>query len=254
LAPESVAIAIKSLKEEIIPFLKSQNIATSEVLVFATAAVRKSMNDPNKSGQKFLDSIVALGFKMPKVFSEDDECIHAALGVISGMQITEPELKNYSIIDTGGGSHQLIEVHNNKIIKQKSIPLGSHSDLSKLSEQANFIKLGFSKTKALVVIGTSSTILNAMDLENKDHLRRIRDEIRELEVNARREYLTRLINASKDPDKATAIGLLVDYRLMIIDKAFSLILNCADQLEIESFHYSKRQAMHFVSQNGFYSI
>ncbi len=251
LAPESVAIAIKSLKEEIIPFLKSQNIATSEVLVFATAAVRKSMNDPNKSGQKFLNSMVTLGFKEPRVFSEDDECRYAALGVIAGMQVTEPELKNYSIIDTGGGSHQLIEVRDNKITKQKSIPLGSHSDLSKLSEQADFIKLGFNKTKALVVIGTSSTILNAMDLADRPRLRSIRDKLLGLDVSARREYLTGLINASEDPDKATALSLLVDYRLMIIHQALTLILNCADQLEVESFHYSKQQAMHFVSQNGF---
>ena len=90
-----------------------------------------------------------------------------------------------------------------------------------------------------------------MDLEDRDHLRKIRDNIRPQDISNRREYLTKLINASKDPEKETALGLLVDYRLMIIDKALSLILNCADQLKVERFHYSRQQAMHYVSQHGF---
>ncbi len=254
LAPESVAVALTSVHENITPYLQAKNINPHTLLVFATAAVRKSQHDP--SGKQFLKQLYDLGIadasKNPiRVFSEDDECKYAALGVINGMRSTEPELHDYSILDTGGASHQLIEVRANNITKQISIALGSHSDHSKLSELADFIKLGFSKSSVLVVIGTSSTILNAMDIANRQQLREVRDRLVPMPVSERREYLTKLINASQDPDKAIALSLLVDYRLMIIDKALSLILNCADQLEIESFHYSKEQAMHYVSQHGF---
>jgi len=251
LAPESVAVALKSVSENIIPYLKAKGIDPKNLLVFATAAVRKSQHDA--SGKQFLAALYDLGIADAKsnpirIFSEDDECRYAALGVINGMQ---DGLSDYSILDTGGASHQLIEVRNKQIIRQVSIPIGSHSDHADLRSKADFIKLGFTKSKYLVVIGTSSTILNAMDMANRDHLREVRDTLVPMAVSERREYLTQMINASEDPDKATALSLLVDYRLMIIDKALSLILNCADQLEIESFYYSKQQAMHYVSQHGF---
>ena len=70
LASDSISISLSNLKDNIIPFLKTQGIKLEDVLVFATAAIRRAVNDPNKSGQKFIKALEDLGFNGIRVFSE----------------------------------------------------------------------------------------------------------------------------------------------------------------------------------------
>ncbi len=258
LDPDSVAIAMKSLTEKIIPFLKKQNIPLEDVLVFATAAVRKAMNDPGGSGQNFLDTLIKLGFKSPRVFTEDDECTYAALGVVFEISERYPELKDYAILDTGGASHQLIAIdHNqpkliaheqssNPIKKQISIPLGSHSDL-KQSKLPDFKALGFSSCETLILIGTTGTIVSAIPNVNVELIRSLEKQLEPLSVTTRRDLLNQYIR-----DESIR-ALFVDFRLKIIDKAFSIISNAALSLGSKHFIRSESQAMHYVSEHGFKS-
>lgn len=258
LAASSVQTALENLKQKIIPFLKTKNIALGCVIVFATAAVRKAMQDRGQSGQQFLDQLISLGFKDPRVFSEDDECRYAAYGVIQEMREKYPNTKNYCMLDTGGGSHQLVSIDDKgqkipeAIVKMQSIPLGSHSDLSNLATEANFIEFGFKPYKNLVLIGTTASILSSMHELSQKQLARLVVELEKMNLEQRREHLTKVIKAAgKSPvETKKLLSLLVDYRLQILPNAFKLILNCARNLGVEKFISCSRQAMNYISCEG----
>jgi hypothetical protein len=237
---KSVITALENLQNKILPFLSEQDIKPQEVIVIATAAIRKAMNDPKGSGQFFIDEVIRLGFPKVKVLSEAEECDYAAYGVIDEVGDLHDK---FLMLDTGGASHQLVEFDHG-IIKQKiSVNIGSHSDF-KQEDFVDFAKEGFSISLPLAVIGTSGLILNYINNLNRQTLKKIIDTLENLDIKNRREFLELMV------DNPEIYELFVDFRLAILPKAFSIILNCAENLKINKFIYASNQAVHYISKNG----
>jgi len=240
LAADALAISLSNLKERILPFLKSQAIELEDVLVFATAAIRRAMKDPNKSGQKFINSLEEMGFKGIRVFSEKEEAIYGSMGALED----HPEIRNIAILDTGGASHQLTEVKDGKILKTISIPIGSHTDMNSI-EMPSFTDMGFNSQNILMTIGTSGRILNSVPSVNLKQLVEIEEKLQSLTIEERKDYLRNLIK-----DKGVH-KLFVDYRIAILPNSFKLIINCAQNLGAKEFLPSKQAAKNFISKHGF---
>lgn len=241
LSSESVKIALASMREQILPMLEEYEVKPEEVLVFATAAIREAMKDPRGSGKKFIKKLEDFGFRDIKVFTEEQECIYAAMAVYDQLQA---EHKDFLLLDTGGASHQLVEIVNGDIIQQKSFPIGSHANLSKI-KLPNYLTYGYSQDKSLALIGTSAAILHEIPNMNRNSLAEIVENLEPMDIAARRNFLKLLI-----PNEATH-NLLVDFRLAIINNAFRIILEIASQLRCFEFLYSPSQTMNFVSLHGF---
>lgn len=241
LDPASVTTALTSIDKQILPFLKEHEIDPREVKVFATAAVRQSMTDIAKSGEKFLSEVKKRGFEDIRVFSVDQECEYAAWAVID--EIGDAYDK-FLVLDTGGASHQLIEIETKKIIRQISIPIGSHSDLTKV-EMPKFSELGFGQALPMTLLGTSGLILGKIPKANRVLLREVYIALESLDLEGRREFLKSLI------EEKNIYPLLVDYRLQVLPNAFRIIYNCANNLNVPEFVCSTRQAMDYVSHHGF---
>lgn len=239
----SVAVALESLDKQILPFLKEHEIEPADVKVFATAAVRVAMRDPLESGKKFLEQVELRGFKDPRVFSEDQECSYAAWAVINEIGFTK---KNFLVLDTGGASHQLVQVADKKIIRKESFPIGSHSDIANL-ELPNFLELGFTSGLPLTLLGTSGLILSKIPKINKATIREVFTALEGLDIAGRRNFLSSII------DDKHLYHLFVDYRLQVLPNAFRLIYNCVNNLNVSEFVPSSQQAMHYVSEHGFLS-
>lgn len=238
LNPKSVEIAYKSLENEILPFLKSKSIKLEEVIVFATAAIRRSMQDSSGSGKAFLEKLEGLGFKNAKVFSEEDECRYAALAVIEELG---GDYDSFQVLDTGGASHQLIQVENKQITKMQSFPIGSHVDLNKVS-LPDFED--YEKDLPLVLLGTSGMILHHIENLDLMFLEDIIGDMQIMSVAERKEYLSVIIEDTE------VQKLFVDYRLKVLPVAFSLIKNCAEKIQATKFLAATKQAMDYVSANG----
>lgn len=249
LNPESVKTAIKSLDEKIIPFLKTRGITNSDVLIFATAAIRLSMRDPLGSGEKFLKELIDRSFKNIRVFSEEEECLYGARAVINEISSSRPNLKNFTILDTGGASHQIIQVIDLEPVKHKSFPIGSHTDLSSL-KLPDLSKEGFSESANLVVLGTTGQILSGADSLSRS--RDIYSDILSLytrleaaSVTERKIVLEYMVSDPKIRE------LFVEYRLAILPQAIRIILNTMQQLRCTSILNSKQEAIQFISKIGF---
>lgn len=240
LHPESVAVALNSIDKEIIPLLQKENIAIKDVLVFATAAVREAMKDSEGSGQAFLEELNKRGFINPRVFSEEDECNYAAWAVCEELA----KLDKFLVLDTGGASHQLIEIFHGEISKKQSFPIGSHSNLDEL-ELPDFKALRYSCGLPLVLIGTSAVILNSIKGFDINILRELVKNLPLLSLSERRNLLIALT-----PDSSVH-SLYIDFRLEILPNAFKLVLNCAENLGVTQFIACKNQAIDYVSNNGF---
>lgn len=238
---DSVKIALTSMREQIIPFLEGQGIDPSELLVFATAAIREAMKDPRKSGQSFIKQLHKFGIKEVKVFTEDEECFYAAMAVYEDLK---HKYQEFLLLDTGGASHQLIELSNGEIIKHKSFPIGSHTDLNK-TQIPKYLTYKYSQNKPLALIGTSAMILREIPNINRNTLGSIVEELESMSIEERRSFLKILI-----PNEAV-YPLLVDFRLAVINNAFKIILNCAKELRCPEFIYTPSQAMNYISEHGF---
>jgi exopolyphosphatase/guanosine-5'-triphosphate,3'-diphosphate pyrophosphatase len=79
----------------------------------ATAAVRDASN-----GKAFLKQIAEIGLK-PRLISGDEEAELAGLGVISAIPVA-----NGTVADLGGGSLELISVHDREVGTGATLPLG----------------------------------------------------------------------------------------------------------------------------------
>ena len=241
LAKESVKIAVTSLREEIIPFLSKHNIEPAELLVFATAAIREAMKDPRGSGESFLKKLRGFGFQDIRVFSEDEECCYAAMAVYEDLK---DKYQDFLLLDTGGASHQLVEISAGEIVRHKSFPIGSHADFTKV-KLPKYLVYNYSFDKPLALIGTSALILRAIPNICRSTLTQIVAELEPMDVSARRDFLKLLI-----PDE-TVHELFVDFRLAIINNAFKIILNCVTELRCPELVYAPGQSMNYISENGF---
>ncbi len=238
LNPNSVKIALNSIENEILSFLESQNLKPNELIVFATAAVRRSMQDSAGSGQEFINKLNELGFKEVKIFSEEDECRYAALAVIEELG---NDYDDFHVLDTGGASHQLIQIENREITKMQSFPIGSHTDLN----QTSLPDFGdYQKEFPLVLLGTSGMILHHVEHLDLLFLEDMIKDMNSMTVGQRREYLSVIIQDEEVQE------LFVDYRLKVLPKAFSIIKNCAEKTQATEFLAASMQAMDYVSKYG----
>lgn len=245
LADESLAIALDSFDNGIKPFLQEHNINVEDLLCFATAAVRVSMNDPNKSGEKFIDELKSRGIQELKVFSEEDECKYAAYAVIASLD----KLNNYSILDSGGASHQLIEVSNSELQLFKSFKIGSHTDLSK-NKLPNLKEYKYKSQENLVILGTTGQILNHASLLKSsknlaEDLYKLFTKLDSIGIAERKVFLEELV---EEPEIQK---LFVDYRLAILPQAIQIIHNVVAQLEVKNIYSSDDEAIHYISKHGF---
>ena len=103
---------------------KEQNAV---ILAAATAAVRSAAN-----GREFCDRVLAETGIQLHVISGQKEAELDFLGIMQ----TLPEIENGLIVDTGGGSTELILFENRTLQEKISLPLGAAS----LYEQANTLK------------------------------------------------------------------------------------------------------------------
>ncbi len=247
LSSDSVSIALNSFDQQIVPFLKEQNIEISDLLCFATAAVRVSMQDPDKSGESFINELKSRGIKEVKVFSEEDECKYAAYAVMASLE----KLNNYSILDSGGASHQLMEVQDSKLQLFNSFKIGSHTDLTKIP-LPNFLDHNYTSQKNLVILGTTGQILNHAPLikSSKDlgsDLYKLFTKLDSISIAERKIFLEELV---ENPEIQK---LFVEYRLAILPQAIKIIHNVVDQLNVTAIHNSSNEAIHYISKYGFKS-
>lgn len=241
LSKESLEIATNSLENKIIPFLNEQLTDPSEVLVFATSAVRQAMNDPNGSGEYFVNMVKSNGFKEVKIFSEEQECEYAAWAVLQEIGDLHDE---FQMLDTGGASHQLVEFKDQKIVRKKSIPIGSHTKLSNVV-MPDFSELGFSESMPIAIIGTTGYILNNVFNMNRNTIKEMIKTMEKQTIEERRAFLKLMV------EEETVHDLFVDYRLSIMPNALKIIYNCIDSLHSKKFLLSTSQAMNYVSKYGF---
>jgi len=286
IAASSLEIAFDSLLNQIMPFLEEQKISPQEVLVFATAAVRSSFGSPLNSldftelgpkeietqyneankkntGPKLIIKLKELGFQKIKVFSTNDECLHAGLAVVEEFKTNKAKLQNYAILDTGGASHQLMEVKDGDLAKQISIPIGSHLSLEEdrkilLAEEVtdelrqntdsllpSFVDLGFSRQETIVCIGTTGTIISNIPDLDMFQLKSLIGNITIRSIEERRAMLESLITDEE------VRKLFVDFRLQIMPNSLTIIYNAVKNLGATNIISSSNQAMNFVSKNGF---
>jgi hypothetical protein len=238
---ESILISKNSIENKILPFLKEHLIDTSEVLVFATSAIRQAMNDPNGSGRYFIDMVKSYGFKDVNIFSEAQECEYAAWAVLQEIGDLHDQ---FQMLDTGGASHQLVEFKDQKIIKKQSFPIGSHSNLNELS-MPDFSELGFSKSLPIAIIGTTGFILNHVFNCNRNTIKEMIKTMENQSIEERRNFLKLMI--SED----SVYELFVDFRLAVMPNALKIIYNCVDSLNSNKFLLSTSQAMNYISRYGF---
>lgn len=245
LSPDSVRIALNSFDEQILPFLKEYGIDISDLLCFATAAVRVSMHDPDKSGEKFLNELKSRGIKDIKVFSEEDECKYAAYAVMASLE----NLSNYLILDSGGASHQVMEIQNSNLKLFNSFKVGSHTDLM-ISSLPNYSEYDYTIQENLVVLGTTGQILNHISLiktsENlAEDLYELFNKLNSFSIAERKFFLEELVLNSEIQK------LFVEYRLAILPQAIKIIHNVVNQLGIKRIYSSSDEAIHYVSKHGF---
>jgi len=246
---DSVKIALNNLDTKILPFLKAESVNPADVLVFATAALRLSMNDPKKSGEIFIQELLKRGFKSVRVFSEEDECLYGAKAVINEVEASIKNLRDFSILDTGGASHQLISVRNLKIENYKSFPIGSHTAFRE-TDLPDLSSYGFTASDTLIVLGTTGQILSSAKnlLKSKNIYADIKSLNARLEVasiNERKIVLEYIIAEPK------IRSLFLDYRLAIIPKAIKIILNVISQLNCKQIMNVSQESIQFISKEGF---
>lgn len=255
LNPESVKTALSSLDEKIIPFLKTQEIKNSEVLVFATAALRLSMRDPLGSGNQFTEELKSRGFKDIRVFSEAEECLYAAKAVIDELDtgITQKSLESFSILDTGGASHQIIQVINQEPCMYKSFPIGSHTDLSK-QKLPDLGTEGFSsQNHSLVILGTTGQILTAAESISRsenlyEEIKKLHLKLKAASIPERKKILEEIIHDEK------ICELFVEYRLAVMPQAIEIILNAVKFLEPTQILNSSQESIQYIAKAGFHTI
>lgn len=241
LDPESVKIALDSIEKQILPFLKEHEIEVNDVLVFATAAIRRAVKDKSGSGKDFIEKLIKLGFSHVKVFSEDDECNYAAWAVLEEVKDLHTD---FLMLDTGGASHQLVEFRDAEIIHKTSVPIGSHTDLSTVT-LPDFVEREFTPGLPLVIIGTTGLIINNLVNLSRNVLGEVAQALASQNIEERREFL-KMMAPNEDIHY-----LLVDFRLAVLPNAFKIVYNCAENLKVNQFLECNNQAMNFVSKYGF---
>jgi exopolyphosphatase/guanosine-5'-triphosphate,3'-diphosphate pyrophosphatase len=112
LKEESMVRVIEALKEFCI---LAKNKACQTIVAIATAAVRTAVNR-----DIFIERVMKETGIRFDVISGSDEAYYSYLAVIKSLPI-----KNGLILDTGGGSTELILVKDKQLVKSVSLPLGA---------------------------------------------------------------------------------------------------------------------------------
>ncbi|MCF6515844.1 exopolyphosphatase [Lactobacillus sp. S2-2] len=112
LKEKSIKRTIKALKKFKSIYSKYENVSVHAI---ATAAVRQAKNN-----QKFLDEVKKeLKFDL-RILTGNEEAYYDYLGVVNNVQ-----MRDFLLMDVGGGSVEIIHVRDSKAINYTSIPIGS---------------------------------------------------------------------------------------------------------------------------------
>lgn len=112
LKEKSIKRTIKALKKFESIYNKYEHVSIHAI---ATAAVRQAKNN-----QKFLEEVKKeLKFNL-RILSGNEEAYYDYLGVVNNVQ-----MRDFLLMDVGGGSVEIIHVRDRKAIKYTSIPIGS---------------------------------------------------------------------------------------------------------------------------------
>lgn len=148
----------------------TRQMGVSRTRVVATAAVRDALN-----GAEFLQKVRDAGFR-PDVLSGEQEGIMAGQGVLSAI----PEADGI-VGDLGGGSLELVDVENGKVVHSASLPFGVlrlgaildkgegalEKKVAKALEAADFMKRG--KGRPFYMVGGSWRALARLDMLLTDY-------------------------------------------------------------------------------------
>jgi exopolyphosphatase/guanosine-5'-triphosphate,3'-diphosphate pyrophosphatase len=165
IAPAAEARALAAL-ERFALLVAQMNVV--RVRTVATAAVREASN-----GADFLKQVRRLGFE-PRILSGEEEGKRAGQGVLSAI----PDADGI-VGDLGGGSLELVEVADGRVLRSASLPLGVLR-LDALAEKGNFAKrvakavaaVGFDAACAgrpFYMVGGSWRALARLDMALADH-------------------------------------------------------------------------------------
>ena len=88
---------------------------TDVIIAVATAAVRAAANQ-----EEFLRKVREKTGLEFKILTGDEECYYDYMGVIHTMPF-----QNFVMLDTGGGSSEVVLVKNGELVKNVTLPLGS---------------------------------------------------------------------------------------------------------------------------------
>lgn len=177
---ESNLLNDAAMKRTIIALKNFRNIIKShkvkQTIALATSAVRNASN-----GRDFLKKIYAeTGFEF-KIISGQEEAFLGYLGVINSIDID-----NCIIIDTGGGSTELVLVEDRKIKNSISIPYGavtltesflgygntSNSDLKKTESYLKKLYKSISwlkKSNSLPIVGLGGSIRTLSKIHKRNY-------------------------------------------------------------------------------------
>lgn len=223
LKPEPIARTLEAVKlfNRLI-----ESYGVSQVTAIATAAVRQASN-----AHEFLERAASEQQMTFKVISGEEEAYYDYLGVINTI-----DLKDFLMIDTGGGSTELAWVENRVIRESISLPFGSVilterflTDLSRvkgLEKAEKYIRKAYKEvpwlkqTKGLPVIGLGGSLrtvakahrgrdpLSSVSLHNYRMLRQDLDGILNDLIRLAPEKVVDLPGVGKDRCDIIAGGVL----------------------------------------------
>ena len=146
-------------------YLLTRQMGVSHTRVVATAAVRDASN-----GAEFLARVRAIGFE-PELLTGKQEGMMAGQGVLSAI----PEADGI-VGDLGGGSLELVDVKDGKVLRSASLPLGVlriapllkkgngalARNVARAVEEAGFAELG--RKRPFYMVGGSWRALARLDM------------------------------------------------------------------------------------------
>ncbi|MBA3676343.1 MAG: Ppx/GppA family phosphatase [Sphingosinicella sp.] len=199
----------------------------SRTRVVATAAVRDASN-----GDEFLEKVRAAGFR-PEVLSGEEEGVMAGQGVLSAIPGA-----NGIIGDLGGGSLELVDVAEGKVVHSASLPFGvlRHAALLEKGEDAFREKLagklhglGFRKSgkgRPFYMVGGSWRALARLDMLLKDYPLPITHEYR-MGIDAPAKLQKAIDNFDKADAKSASLSVS---RMPALPYANLLLKALADEI------------------------
>ena len=209
---------------------KSENV--SEILIFATAAVRQAVNK-----QVFLDKVKNLTGLSVDVILGEEEARLGAIGALDG--------KDGGIIDVGGASSEVLIFKNGQIVYSKSIDVGAvkiynecGQDKDKILQFVNnaVLEYGNIPSAKFYGIGGTATSIASMDLKMATYDPK-KVQGHKLSICQIKDMRDMLLDMSVE-EKRNLVGLQPD-RAEIISGGVALVYEILKMAKVEWFYISE---------------